>query len=700
MSKGPQCGTDTRHDRAGPGRVQRSTDRSRRLAAKHALALVVVLAIAGPTAGGVSDAAATASTIDYASLVDDRNIKVHSAAEVAAKRRELIQFVWGSTGFPVSKSPVVERNVPSPISDVEHLLRVHRLRFTMERGEKNLAYHLVPKAPNNRVVIVHQGHACTINDMTPGNDGIRRTIVTLLAEGFDVIAMFMPHNTPEDCRAFGVHDNMFGPVADGNAMKFFLEPVAVTLNYLKAQKPRYQDYSMTGLSGGGWTTTVYSAIDPTIRRSFPVAGTLPMYLRPQDPLAGDAEQVLPDFYRIAGYLDLYVMGSAGEDRKQIQVLNRRDQCCFGQYQHPAGVHAWEPDIRDYEVRVRTALAAVGSGAFRLEIDEYAALHTISESAADLIVREINGGQHDVGAASKTDAFVRGTNGNLWHRTPTDWYDTGIAAVGVPAVLEGSPHAFDLFFRDPGNWLKHAFLTDTGWVVESLGGSAINDPVAVSQGGGRWDVVAVGTDHRLYHYSWRPGWSFIGFGRMSEVALAHGTPALVSSGAGRLHAFFRGWDRRVHHLRFNEYTYPWVQAPVGTATVMDLPSAAVTGGDATPTLRLYTRAANNRLTERWQGSGEVWNSVSVSEVSGAKSTMLAGSPAAMVSAGTLTVFQRTAAHGLAVFTLSETGWGYSNKGGRFTGSPTAVPGGTWVRGFAGDLQLFDGSSWASKGGVLQ
>ena len=660
-------------------------------------------AVATTLFGAIDHAVPTTSSgavaIDYANLVDDRSVKVQSALDVAAKRRELVQFVWGSAGFPATKLPVVERNVTSPIGAVEHLQRVHRLRFSMENGEKNLAYHLMPKRQNNRAVIVHQGHACTLDEVGPGNDGVRQTINTLLADGFDVVGMFMPHYTPEDCRAGALHDDMFGSLPDGSPMKFFLEPVALTLNYLKALKPAYRDYSMTGLSGGGWTTTVYSAIDPTISRSVPVAGSVPLYLRPQSRLAGDAEQVLPDFYRIAGYLDLYVLGATGEGRKHVQVLNRRDQCCFGQHQHPAGVEAWEPDIRYYETQVRTAVAGIGPGSFRLEIDEPAAYHMISEHAANLIVREINGALPAVGAASTTDAFVRGASGTIWHRSPGGWSDTGIATAGVPAVLEHSPNRFDLFFRDAGNRLQHALLSDSGWVVEPMGGTTIADPVAVSVGQGRWDVVAVGSDHRLYHHSWRPGWTFIGFGRMSEVALAFGAPALVTSGGGRLHAFFRGADRRIHHLRWNG-SFPWVLEPVSTGPVMDLPTAAVTEAASVPTLRVYSRSPESRLTEMSQREGSAWTWVSVSRASDSLATTVAGSPDAAVSSGTVTVHQRTSSGSMAAFTLSLTGWRFTDVGGAITDSPTAVPGGVWARGRAGDLQLFDGTSWTSKGGVLQ
>src|ERR1041385_7687309 len=93
---------------------------------------------------------------------------------------------------------------------------------------------------------------------------------------------------------------------------------------------------MVGLSGGGWTTTLYAAIDPRIRKSFPVAGSIPLYLY-SDHYQTDAEQSRPELYSLAGYPDLYVLGSSGIGRKQVQILNHSDSCCFGSLQHDAGV---------------------------------------------------------------------------------------------------------------------------------------------------------------------------------------------------------------------------------------------------------------------------------------------------------------------------------------------------------------------------
>jgi len=130
----------------------------------------------------------------------------------------------------------------------------------------------------------------------------------------------------------------------GSPMKFFLESTVAGLNYSKSRSradhfPNYRAFHMVGLSGGGWTTTVYAAIDPTIRCSFPVAGSLPLYLRVGGSV-GDREQLEPSFYGIAGYPDLYVLGAQGSGRRQVQILVRRDDCCFGETQHDAKVLAF------------------------------------------------------------------------------------------------------------------------------------------------------------------------------------------------------------------------------------------------------------------------------------------------------------------------------------------------------------------------
>lgn len=357
--------------------------RSIRLSPVRLLAILVIAVFAGP--------------VQSAQLIDDRAITIHSAREVAEKRRALIQYLWGSEGFPDRRLPnVVLTNVASPVQHLTHLARVDEFRIDLAPGLQGLAYHFIPRRPNRELVVVHHGHACTLDDDPSPADvgyGLQRTIHALLREGYGVLGVFMPHMRPGDCT--GGHDAMFQMATTGSPIKYFLEPTAVGLNYLKKRSrsghfPKYRAFHMAGLSGGGWTTTVYAAIDPTIRCSFPVAGTIPLYLRTGGSV-GDREQFEPTFYRLAGYPDLYILGAHGRGRKQVQILVRRDDCCFGEAQHDAKSSGmpYADAMRDYERRVRAALEKIGRDSFRLAIDEIAPSHMISQQGIrDVLLPEL------------------------------------------------------------------------------------------------------------------------------------------------------------------------------------------------------------------------------------------------------------------------------------------------------------------------
>jgi hypothetical protein len=335
--------------------------------------------------------------IDAAELINDRPITIHSSRDTVARRQALIHYLWGETGFPERRLPdAVLTNVTSPVKQLHNLVRVDELRMELAPGLQGLAYHFIPEHPNQQLVVVHHGHACTFDDDPSPKDigyGLQRTIDALLREGYGVLGVFMPHMRPGDCT--GKHDAMFETNTIGSVIKYFLEPTALSLNYLKKgfrsdHFPRYSVFHMTGLSGGGWTTTLYAAIDPRIRCSFPIAGTIPLYLRTRGSV-GDREQYEPSFYRLAGYPDLYVLGASGPGRKQIQILVRKDDCCFGQAQHDpqsAGLE-YADALRQYEKQVQAAIKETGQGTFRLEIDEIAPSHMISHHAIeDILLAEL------------------------------------------------------------------------------------------------------------------------------------------------------------------------------------------------------------------------------------------------------------------------------------------------------------------------
>merc|ERR1719253_2404827 len=58
-------------------------------------------------------------------------------------------------------------------------------------------------------------------------------------------------------------------------MRFFIEPVALVAAYAKSLG--YKHIVMVGLSGGGWTTTVASAVVADIELSVPIAGSIPKW---------------------------------------------------------------------------------------------------------------------------------------------------------------------------------------------------------------------------------------------------------------------------------------------------------------------------------------------------------------------------------------------------------------------------------------
>ncbi len=351
-----------------------------------------------PPLYGLSDGLFVHCGLQY---TDDREIRINTPAEARHKKIEIIKAIWGSDRIPDRSDVLVSTGVGSPLSPDPSLSRVDKFEIPVNAASeeralplKDLAYFFVPVKRNNRLVILNPGHSCRLSSQ-PGNDyGIELAIAGLLQSGFDVLAVFMPHVSDTECNLdhCNIINTSLGP-GDHPAtygLRFFLEPEIVSLNYL-LQKTNYHDINMVGLSGGGWTTNLLTAIDDRIKYSFSVAGSMPLYYR-SDASMGDIEQFLPELYRsIAGYPDLYVLGAYGKGRKQIQILNRKDDCCFGQKQHDPDRN-YDQDLKSFETSVKDKLKAFeAAGQYYLVIDETAPWHQISEFALkNVILKELNG----------------------------------------------------------------------------------------------------------------------------------------------------------------------------------------------------------------------------------------------------------------------------------------------------------------------
>ena len=308
-------------------------------------------------------------------------ITLNRPEDVLARRKAFIRFLWGDNGFPSEKLPSeVVQDIKDPdFSSLENLKRIDRLVVSMEYGLKSIAYHFIPQKGNGAAAIYHQGHR--------GKFALGlRTINAFLREGYDVYAFSMPllgmNNQPVVMlRRFGkmlirTHQQMaFLNPYQGHPIKYFMEPVATVVNYM--ERFHYDRLVMVGISGGGWTTTLYAAIDPRIDISFPVAGSLPQYLRSRDLVKngtlGDYEQQVPALYRIANYLELYIMGSFGEGRSQLQILNEFDACCFG-----------GTGYTTYEDIVKEKVKSMGRGSYDVFLDSTHNQHQISPKALEVM----------------------------------------------------------------------------------------------------------------------------------------------------------------------------------------------------------------------------------------------------------------------------------------------------------------------------
>ncbi len=249
------------------------------------------------------------------------------------------------------------------------------------------AYLFHPHNSNGKLFIYHSGHCAgvaTSEDIVANGKGEEPGLVipALVAKGYTVLAVPMINYHSQipigyNC-GYNGHDDLF---ADGNypyPMALFFKPLIASLNKLGRQN--YSDIYMTGLSGGGWTTSIYPAIDSSISMSFPVAGSWPIPVRyVYYPTVGDGEQSYPSIFNdLLDYHEIYSLACLAPARKMLQINNRYDACCF------AGA---EPHIF-YVDSVAKALNASG-GEFRFYLDETDTGHQVTPRALEIMFTYIN-----------------------------------------------------------------------------------------------------------------------------------------------------------------------------------------------------------------------------------------------------------------------------------------------------------------------
>tara|TARA_B100000949_G_scaffold54046_1_gene47579 strand:- start:335 stop:1399 length:1065 start_codon:yes stop_codon:yes gene_type:complete len=313
-------------------------------------------------------------------------IKIDNKSDIDEKKNFLMEFFWdvGTLHSIISKSslPQVESDISdSRYDDFQNLKRIDRLTVEMEYDINSISYLFIPEKSNEKLILYHQGHD---GDFILGKD----TIQFFLDRNFTVLASTMPlvgmNSQPiVETDELGkiklisheqlqlLKKNSFNP------MRLFLDPIQINLTFLDKEYD-FKRYSMIGVSGGGWTTVIYSAIDERISNSFSVAGSVPFYLRVNDRDMGDYEQTNPDLYQNVNYLEFYILSGYGEGRKHIQIFNKNDPCCFS-----------GNGYETYEFIVRDKISQLGNGDFQVFVDDTHNEHKISDTALEYIIKNID-----------------------------------------------------------------------------------------------------------------------------------------------------------------------------------------------------------------------------------------------------------------------------------------------------------------------
>ncbi|HJQ10155.1 MAG TPA: hypothetical protein VJ840_03920 [Gemmatimonadaceae bacterium] len=312
-------------------------------------------------------------------LTEAQLTRVSTPALIRVRRDALINYIWRTRGFPSARLPdSVEENFSDPTFSPSNIGRITRLVTVMRGGVKSITYYLEPRSGRRCLMVYYHSHGESFRKGAP-------TISRLLAAGCAVIGVSMPLVPDEPVPV--VSDSAFGSIPlrrhdelavmeapDFSPIAFFVEPVAASLNYVLA-KGRFDRVGMVGISGGGWATTLYAALDERITKSYPVAGSEPTWLtvrRPQPWL--DFEQTDIGLIRTANYPELYVLGTSG-GRRQLQILNRYDACCF----YGRGYRLYNESV--------SAVAKRTGGSFSVFLDETHREHRLSSTALDSVLAD-------------------------------------------------------------------------------------------------------------------------------------------------------------------------------------------------------------------------------------------------------------------------------------------------------------------------
>tara|TARA_B110000467_G_C18307414_1_gene475630 strand:+ start:291 stop:1454 length:1164 start_codon:yes stop_codon:yes gene_type:complete len=321
-------------------------------------------------------------------------IIIYSEDDIETKKRLLNNYLWPNNDSPFSKMPdSYSINIQDKLfSNIDSLLQINSYTVEMDYGMNSISYLFLPKISNNDLIIYHQGHT---SSSLRGYDSHsfeqdKEIIKNFLDNNYSVLIFSMPgqgmNNEPvveiSNLGKITLNSHDHFKLIESETLrpiKFFIDPVIITLNHME-KNHNFESFNMIGLSGGGWSTIIISALDDRIQKSYSVAGSFPIWMRSDPSNFGDYEQTVPEFYKIANYEELYIMSSYGQDRELILFYNEFDPCCFS-----GELYKKFP----FKNIIQEKLQSLEKGEFDVIIDSEQNEHIISDFTFNKILSSLN-----------------------------------------------------------------------------------------------------------------------------------------------------------------------------------------------------------------------------------------------------------------------------------------------------------------------
>jgi len=284
-------------------------------------------------------------------------IKISNRLQALKKRRKIASYIWQHRSFPErhrrSYLKRIKKNFQNnDFKNLAHLRQTDKLVFRLGQRILSTAFLLHPKTKSNTFVIYIHGPNNSWNNETDP------LISALLEKGHRVLVYY---------KALKGGDS---------TVRLLLNAVARGVNYLRAVY-RADNIAMIGFSEGGWITAVYSALDERVKNSYLIADIFSSKIRKEQVGWEYYEQMLPQFHRIITYPELYVLGSYGNNRRQLQIVSKCESCGF------SGI-----DPEDYQGAVKSTLKQLGQGIFNVFLDEIHTGNDISPAAVRKIINDL------------------------------------------------------------------------------------------------------------------------------------------------------------------------------------------------------------------------------------------------------------------------------------------------------------------------